>query len=273
MLIAASLVMLSRERPSPTTIPDESIQLGEWLLRNVSARSRLMLRGIDHSIFRSLARTTERLTIPGILNHYVFRKQALERLARAEIARGIQRITILGAGFDTLGCRLVKEFPTLEVREIDHPSTQAWKVRGIQECGLCNSRLTFLAKDLSRAGALNETRDIEPQLWIAEGLLMYFPEARIGELLHEIHRQSIGGSRLAFTFLESEGRPDFRRGSRLVNVWLRYCQEPFAWGILRGRLPDFLASKQFRQLPIHSLVTQEMIELNVGECLALAEAI
>lgn len=265
--------MLSRESTFPTTISDESIRLGEWLLRNVSAKSRLTLRYLDHPIFRFVARTTERLTIPGILNHYVFRKQALERLARSEIARGVQRITILGAGFDTLGCRLVKEFPALGVREIDHPATQAWKVRGLQECGLANNRLTFVAKDLSRVGALNEATPIESRLWIAEGLLMYFPEARIEELLHEIHHQSVIGSRLVFTFLESDGRPDFRRGSRLVNGWLKQRQEPFAWGIQSDRLPDFLESKRFRQLPIHSLVIQEMSELNVGESLALAESI
>jgi len=273
-LIAASLVMLSREKSLATTIPDEAVRLGEWLLRSFSGASRLMLRGLDYQIFRSAVQSIEGLTIPGILHHYVARKATLERLARMEITRGIRQIQILGAGFDSLGCRLVREFPELQVREIDHPATQAWKVRGLRECGLGNDRLTFAARDLSNQGSLHDEVVNEPQLWIAEGLLMYFPQDRIDSLFEELHRQSSTGNRFAFTHLEStNGRPEFRRGSRLVARWLDRHQESFAWGIQRTQLPEFLASKKMRSLPIEPLIIQEMTDLNVGEYLVLAESI
>ena len=273
-LIAASLVMLSREKSLATRIPDEAVRLGEWLLRSFSGASRLMLRGLDYQIFRSAVQSIEGLTIPGILHHYVARKAALERLARMEITRGTRQIQILGAGFDSLGCRLVREFPELQVREIDHPATQAWKVRGLRECGLANDRLTFVARDLSNQGSLHDEVVNEPQLWIAEGLLMYFPQDRIDSLFEELHRQSSIGNRFAFTHLEStNGRPEFRRGSRLVARWLDRHQESFAWGIQRTQLPEFLASKKMRLLPIEPLVIQELTDLNVGEYLVLAESI
>lgn len=274
-LIAASLVLMSREQQAPPTrIPDASVQLGEWLLRSSSTTTRLMFAGLKYRCFRAFVRSIERLTIPGILHHYVARKAAIERLARIEIARGIRRIEILGAGFDSLGCRLVRDFPELEVREIDHPATQSWKVRGLQECGLANDRLTFLSRDLSANGSLYAEGVNEPQLWIAEGLLMYFPQVRIDSLFEEIHSQSSSGSRIAFTFLElTNGRVDFRRGSRVVAGWLKRHQESFAWGIPRTQLPEFLAAKQMNLLPIDPPIIQEITELNVGEHLALAELV
>lgn len=273
-LIAASLVLLSRERALAIRIPKESVLLGEWLLRSSSVTSQLLLRGLDYSLVRSGVRSIERLTIPGILHHYVFRKDALEKLARMEIARGIRKIQILGAGFDSLGCRLVSEFPDLEVREVDHPATQAWKVRGLQECGLANDRLTFLPRDLSGRGSLHEKAANEPQLWIAEGLLMYLLPARIDSLLEEMHQQSCTGSRFAFTFLElADGRPDFRQRSSLVTRWLKRKQESFTWGIQRTQLPEFLASRKMQLLPVDSWMIQEMSDLNLGEHLALAESI
>jgi O-methyltransferase involved in polyketide biosynthesis len=127
---------------------------------------------------------------------------------------------------------------------------------------------------LSDQGSLHDEVANEPQLWIAEGLLMYFPQDRIDSLFEELHRQSSIGNRFAFTHLEStNGRPEFRRGSRLVARWLDRHQESFAWGIQRTQLPEFLASKKMRLLPIEPLVIQELTDLNVGEYLVLAESI
>lgn len=247
--------------------------MSDWLLEHHSSLTRMLLHSFDHRWGRAIARFLEAATVPGILTHYHVRKKALESLVRE--SGPMRQLVVLGAGFDTLALRVAAEKAGRKVWEIDHPATQAWKRLAVEATQLQSPNLSFLARDFSRPEGRSlfaPDREWET-FWIAEGLLMYFPEAEVQEFFHTIRRVSKPGSRIAFTFMEPhhDGRIDFRRRSRPLHIWLSSQNEPFRWGIRRESLPEFLSHLGFRMLPISPNTTGEMDRLNIGEYLALAE--
>ena len=86
-------------------------------------------------------------------------RYAEDQLARA-VGQGVQQYVVLGAGLDTFAYR--NPFPGLQVFEVDHPATQAWKRAHIEEARIpVPGNVTFapvdferesLADGLSRAG-------------------------------------------------------------------------------------------------------------------------
>lgn len=99
-------------------------------------------------------------------------------MARLALARGVTQIIVLGAGFDTLACRLHRGQPAVHFFELDHPATQVPKQQALDP----GTNLTFLPIDLatdSPSAVLRACPSFsadKPTLFIAEGLLMYFPE-------------------------------------------------------------------------------------------------
>lgn len=271
LTIAAAMSFLARA-PGARPVPDESRALCDWLLANYSSLTRFLAGSFNKPWGRALARTLEAASIPGILAHYLARKGAIETL----VAEGRQRqLAVLGAGFDTLAVRMAARHPEWSVWELDHPATQAWKVRAVMACEFQKPNLQFLGRDFSTSEGrlLFEPDRHHETFWVAEGLLMYFPEAEAKEFFQTIRRVSKPGSRFAFTFMEprEDGTVDFRRRSRPLHLWLRSQKEPFRWGIHQEKLPEFLSPLGFRMLPISASVIKEVDGLNVGEYLALAE--
>jgi methyltransferase (TIGR00027 family) len=72
-------------------------------------------------------------------------RYAEDQLALA-VQRGLKQYVILGAGVDTFGYR--NPFPNLQVYEVDHPATQAWKARLLEASGIVAPRsLSFAPVD------------------------------------------------------------------------------------------------------------------------------
>jgi methyltransferase (TIGR00027 family) len=187
-----------------------------------------------------------RVTIPGILLHYVLRKKCIRELARSALANGISQVTILGAGFDPLSSELQREFPTAEFWEIDHPATQRYKVRACSEIGV--ERVHFVAIDLGAAGLDRDaliSSEFDPAkrtFWVAEGLLMYFPADIVSSLMKTLSSMSAVGSQFAFTFMEKQQDSHIRFDSqtKLVDWWLRIRGEPFLWGSTRSAIAEII---------------------------------
>ncbi len=270
LVIAASFVHLNRSGIAGALVPVESVRVGEWVLGHHSALSRLVLRALDFAGFRAAIRGLERCSVPGMTEHYAERKRGLEQIVRGWTPGG--RLVVLGAGFDTLGLRVAAEDPGRTVIEVDHPATQAWKRRAVEAGGFATKRLSFWARDLSKETDFGEAAST---IWIAEGLLMYFDERRVGEILDAVRSASTPGSRIAFTFLEPDvdGRVGFRRPSRALDLWLARRRESFTWGIRRSEVAAFLQRWGFRSVDVAAEITRGMDRLRVGEYLAVGEVI
>jgi methyltransferase (TIGR00027 family) len=247
-------------------------------LEKHSSQTRLFSKIVPQRWFRPIARLIERITIPGILLHYALRKKCVSELVRAALANGVAQVVILGAGFDPLSSELQREFPTARFWEIDHPATQRHKVRACSEIGI--ERVHFVAIDLSAAGLDGETfidSGFDPAkrtIWIAEGLLMYFPADVVSSLMKTLSTLSAPGSKFAFTFMEKQGDGQLRFDSqtKLVDSWLRRRGEPFLWGTTRNELAEFIRPWRVTRFFDHDDLRNMESDLS-GEIIARGEVI
>lgn len=204
---------------------------------------RLALR---HAWTRAALSAMECAVLPGIITHYLARKRWLERAVIATLDAGCTQVVVFGAGFDTLAWRLHRDRPGAHFFELDHPATQAPKRQALGDA----SNLTFLAADLATASPAAVLRACpafspdKPALFLAEGLLMYFPEKRVGALLREIATLSRPPAEVLFTCMDQtpNGAITFRGESATIGWWLRGQREPFQWGIASAVLSGFLQS-------------------------------
>lgn len=81
----------------------------------------------------------------------VVRAAIAEAVVRQALARGVRQIVVLGAGLDTLACRLAPEFAEARFFEVDHPATQGWKRRQLAAVNITPpANLHFVALDFEK---------------------------------------------------------------------------------------------------------------------------
>lgn len=244
-LIAASTLLLDAEARDRG---QEGTATADWCRRflSTSARDRWLARSAVSRSTRWAWRSLERLTHPGIIEHYARRKAWIESRVRTAIVDGADRVIVLGAGFDTLALRLANEFPIVEWIEIDHPATQAVKIAAIR--GVDQRLPSFLSLDLCTQAipdsALGAGRGV---VVIAEGLLMYLPSQALDQVFASLQAVSVP-LELIFSCISRwpDGSSGFRPRSFLVERWLAHQQEPFTWAIAPEFVPAFLSARGFQ---------------------------
>ncbi len=255
-LIAAAMLMLAgdAQRNRGLVAPDAAALYEHFLTGAPSAprADRWLAASAKHPWTRAAWYAIERALLPGIVRHYALRKRWIEGRCEAALRAGARRVIVLGAGFDTLGCRLSRRNAGIEVIEIDHPATQAAKRRAVATLSPpLPAAPRFIACDLAQeafpAALMNDRR---PTLVVAEGLLMYLDAERVHRLFDELHALSPAGVHFVFSHLVQwpEGRAGFRPSSRLVDAWLAWRGEPFTWSLEPTALPALLT--QHRWTPI-----------------------
>ena len=132
-----------------------------------------------------------------------------ERLVEA-IDRGVGQVVLLGAGYDGRPLR----FSDADVKwiEVDHPATQADKIKRLARIGASQDRTTFVGIDLM-TGDLSSELDraghvpAQPTLWICEGLFPYLPRATINQVCDILRRRSTPDSVLVCNALIRDAAP------------------------------------------------------------------
>jgi methyltransferase (TIGR00027 family) len=230
-LIAAATVLLARDPRVADLVPPGAAELAARCLEAVSPARLAAVNALATPALRWAARLTERVTIPGLLLHFLLRKRWIEEQVRAGLAAGCDEVVVVGAGFDTLAARLAPEFPRVRFTEIDHPATQRAK-QAVSKA----ENLRFIAADLARV-RLQGVFGAGPQaVFVIEGLLMYLTEAQIAELFSAVTR------RVVFTQMEPapDGRARFHNATPLVKGLLELWGEPFRSALPRNEAPGFL---------------------------------
>lgn len=225
-LIAAATVFLSRDARFAHFVP--------FGAADICARCLTPLQ-LQAMRVRALCWAAERATIPGLMLHFMLRKQWIEQAVRGAMARGCRRVVVIGAGYDTLAARLAPVFPAVRFTEIDHPATQAVKRAAVA----APPNLELVAADLGRTPL---PRASEPALYIAEGLLMYLSAGEVDALFAAVNGE------IVFTVMEPlpGGRIAFHNATWLERVLLALWKEPFTWALSREALGDFLAARGLR---------------------------
>jgi methyltransferase (TIGR00027 family) len=254
-VIAASTIALHHDPRTTNLVAPGAAALSELMLNSQPA-DRWLARSAKHPVTRRLWRAVEALTLPGIVQHYWHRKRWIEQQCRQALQSGANRIVVLGAGFDTLGLRLVAERPALSVLEIDHPATQAAKRRALSAASPpVAHQPRFVAADLSTEPlpdmALGLRDDV---VFIAEGVLMYLQAERVHALFDALGDCGAGRVRLIFSFMSQwpDGSHGFRPRSKWIETWLKWRGEPFMWALPPQAAAGLLAQHGFA---LHTLAS------------------
>jgi methyltransferase (TIGR00027 family) len=129
---------------------------------------------------------------------------AEERLAQA-VQRGVRQYVILGAGLDTFAYR--NPYAALCVFEVDHPSTQTWKRRLLQEAKIpLAESLRFVPVDFETQNLADELRlagfkTDEPVFFSWLGVTMYLKPETVMATIKHVLTTTPKGSEIVFDYL------------------------------------------------------------------------
>jgi methyltransferase (TIGR00027 family) len=180
------------------------------------------LRIIGPAAADALARAGARgdnLFLRGIRAGLVARSRIAEDALHQAVKAGASQYVVLGAGLDTFAQRNPYGAGTLQVFEVDHPATQAWKRRLLQEAGLpgeqealCWVPMNFERDSLATALRNAGFRPDRPAFFSWLGVTMYLPPAATLATLREIAGLAQAGGGIVFDMLDHPSRlPVWRR--------------------------------------------------------------
>lgn len=160
-----------------------------------------------------------------LLDVVTLRTLAIDEALAAAIDRGIDQLVLLGAGLDGRAFRL-PSLATVDVFEVDHPATQAYKRARVAGRTPLARSVRFVAADFERERLADrleaEGHDrARPTVWIWEGVIVYLTDAALRATLDAVVARSAPGSRLLAQYREplDSGDPMQRRLRSIVARW------------------------------------------------------
>lgn len=144
----------------------------------------------------------------GLNLHVELRTRAIDDALREGVARGLKQVVLLGAGLDMRALR-IRELAGARVFEVDHPSTQRYKVARLASL---DPAPRLIASDLVRVAVDFERERIEdalpaagfdrdaPSFWIWEGVTLYLTREAIAATIRAVASLSAPSSRFALTY-------------------------------------------------------------------------
>jgi len=209
-------------------------------------RTSLRAAGLPYRILEyfSRTRTGSRLlnalmsaVIPGMFAHYVARKLLIEKWVREALAKGTNRLVVIGGGLDTLALRIAEDFPSVTVEEWDHPATQGFKSTALKGEIAARKNLRLNVVDLNEDSEPGSPQPDHSQtdvtICVIEGVLMYLQEKKVTATLSRISSicRPNGSCILSFMEIDKNGRIGFRNSRKgFVDTWLASRKESFLWG-------------------------------------------
>ena len=262
-------------------VPEPVTRVGEEILSH-SDEGRRRLNQIHKPGFTWSVRIREFLFLPGITLHYVLRKRCIELRTREFLEGGVQQVVCLGAGFDSLALRLSKEFSGVNFIEIDHPDTQRFKVKALQDHRAGN--LHYLDIDFTHQNLEDRLQSFEGfardlrTLFICEGVTMYLSVDEVRHMFGAIRLLGGKGTKFLFTALEPRNSP--RNNTRkLLDYYLRLIGEPIKWSMDSTQAVTFLEGQGCKLLSLDDtpkfkelfIKTADKVKLHHGEYVIAAE--
>lgn len=146
-----------------------------------------------------------RVVSGGLARHLELRTALIDAAVKRAVEGGVKQLVIVGAGLDSRPWRLT-ELSDVDVYEVDHPATQAWKKGRATGLHAVARSVQFVPVDFERqslADALTQTTHdaARPTLWLWEAVTMYLPHTAIASTLADMAKRSSKGSTLVATYL------------------------------------------------------------------------
>ena len=240
LLIGKSILMSSADDIVSPLIPKAMVSYTREFIRAAYGNWTVRILEILGSlkVTWAIVRFAERLTVPGMIVHYILRKRRLEEWLTTTLDDGVRQLIVIGAGLDTLGIRSAEKYKNINVLEIDHPATQSIKRKAV-DFGFIKQPENFemLACDLSKVSLGDALRlskrvnDSTSTMFVAEGLFMYLSKEDVAGTISILKKFPLG-STFAFSYmqLDENKRPAFCNQGALTTSWLDRKRERFVWG-------------------------------------------
>jgi methyltransferase (TIGR00027 family) len=141
---------------------------------------------------------------PGV----VIRSRYAEDALREATHRGTRQYVLIGAGFDSFALRRPSFSETLEIFEVDHPATQAFKIQRIKDCGISLPPSVHFVpadlanEDLAAALARFSFRRDAPAFFSWLGVTVYLTREANLATLRAVANVGAPGSELVFTYVD-----------------------------------------------------------------------
>jgi len=128
-----------------------------------------------------------------------------EKVLLHEITLGAKQYVILGAGLDTFSFRHRELENKIEIFEVDHPSTQGFKIQRVKESGLeIPSNLHFVSmdftKDFSKQKLVNEGFENKKNFFSLLGVTYYLTKEELSSLIECLFDLVPAGSSIVFDY-------------------------------------------------------------------------
>jgi methyltransferase (TIGR00027 family) len=211
--LATSLMRALHSRQDPSPLLDdpwgdrlvpksERDRFGERILARMDSDARAAALRAPGSILDNFLLAN--VAYPGV----VIRSRYTEDALREATNRGTRQYVLIGAGFDSFALRRPAFSEALEIFEMDHPATQAFKIQRIKECGISlPPSVHFVAADLAKedlAAVLARTsfRRNEPAFFSWLGVTVYLTREANLATLRAVANVGAPGSELVFTYVD-----------------------------------------------------------------------
>lgn len=188
----------------------------------------------------------------GARSSAVARTRFIDDVIHDAVARGIEQLVILGAGFDSRAYRL-RDLRKLLVFEVDHPSTSASKQSVVRRAlGGVPANVRFVTTDFCEGGlngAMEQagySKEAETFiLW--EGVTPYLSATAVDATLRWC-AEAAPGSELLFSYVHRAviDAPEGFAGTERLFATLRAAGEEWRFGIDPSELADFLRARGLR---------------------------
>lgn len=128
-----------------------------------------------------------------------------ERVLLHEITLGAKQYVILGAGLDTFGFRHRELENEIEIFEVDHPSTQAFKKERIKEAELeIPNNLHFISMDFTKGFSSEQLRnegfENKKTFFSLLGVTYYLTKEELSSLIERLFEMVPEGSSIVFDY-------------------------------------------------------------------------
>jgi methyltransferase (TIGR00027 family) len=212
------------------------------VLSHIPPIRRLVLRVIDRKW-------------PGARTSAVARTRLVDDLLRQAVRSGASQVVLLGAGYDARAYRIA-EMAGARIFEVDHPATQAVKIRRVAgQIAAASPFVAHVAVDFQRqpldsalraAGLAGDVRSFV--VW--EGVTNYLTARAVDATLLAVAGCLASGSELFFTYIHRgllDGSTTFDGGAQILEA-VRRVGEPWTFGLDPGELPAYLSVRGFMLL-------------------------
>jgi len=163
----------------------------------------------------------------------VARSRVAEDALAVAAAAGVRQYVVLGAGLDTFAYR--NPYPDLDVFEVDHPATQAWKRSCLAACGIdLPKSLAFVPVDFESQALMDELRraglDTDQPAWFSWlGVTPYLARDAVIATLRDIVALAGKGGGVAFDYAPDSSSLTLRERAAVavLRSRVRRAGEPF----------------------------------------------